>query len=338
MVRTNLKNQLISHENSIKKSNELSMSKLNQGLTLNQMQLLAFSIFCTQQNGVTEFHKADFEKKFGIQKYKTEDARKDSDKVTSVKFGQWDPERDYFDFWNVFRGMRYHAGIFHFTWTEEMIPHILELKEKYITTDLTIASKFKSSFSWTLYDFIRAHYGFWHKPISKEELMTLFGVQNTKTYLENTGRFRKSVLDVAIDEINKNTELEIHYNVEKEGRAIIGFDLIWSNGQKLSSATKKQIKEIQSILDIVFEDMFQYININDENDRQRAIDLIREIENMREFTGEPICITKEKADELIKKAVWNFREMNRLLEKNNRPVSEKSVKKVKFYNWLEDRS
>lgn len=338
MVRTNLKNQLISHENSIKKSNELSMSKLNQGLTLNQMQLLAFSIFCTQQNGVTEFHKADFEKKFGIQKYKTEDARKDSDKVTSVKFGQWDPEKDYFDFWNVFRGMRYHAGIFHFTWTEEMIPHILELKEKYITTDLTIASKFKSSFSWTLYDFIRAHYGFWHKPISKEELMTLFGVQNTKTYLENTGRFRKSVLDVAIDEINKNTELEIHYNVEKEGRAIIGFDLIWSNGQKLSSATKKQIKEIQSILDIVFEDMFQYININDENDRQRAIDLIREIENMREFTGEPICITKEKADELIKKAVWNFREMNRLLEKNNRPVSEKSVKKVKFYNWLEDRS
>ena len=66
MVRKNEKKTLTNYENSIKKSNELSMAKLNQGLTLNQMQLLAFAIYSTQQNGITEFHKADFEKKFGI--------------------------------------------------------------------------------------------------------------------------------------------------------------------------------------------------------------------------------------------------------------------------------
>ena len=335
-MRKNLKTQLISHENSIRKSNELSMSKLNQGLTLNQMQLLAFSIFCTQQNGVTEFHKADFEKKFGIQKYKTEDARKDSDKVTSVKFGHWDAEKDYFDFWNVFRGMRYHAGVFHFTWTEEMIPHILELKDKYITTDLNIASKFKSSFSWTLYDYLKAHHGYWHNLISKEDLMRLFGVEKIKTYVDNTAQFKRGVLDVAIAEINKHTELEIRYNVEKEGRAISGFDLIWSNGKKVTSATKKQIKEIQGLIDIVFDDMFQYVNIDNKEDRQRAINLIQEIETMREFTDEPIAITSEKANSLIQKAVWNFRELNRLLEKNHHSISTESRKKVKFYNWLEE--
>lgn len=337
-MRKNLKTQLISHENSIKKSNELSMAKLNQGLSLNQMQLLAFSIFSTQQNGVTEFHKADFEKKFKLTKYNTEDAIKDSDRVTSVKFSTVDLENEDFKFWNVFMGMSYKKGHFKFEWNPRMIPHILNLKEKYITTDLSIASKFKSSFSWTLYDFIKAHHGYWHKLVTKNDLMQLFGVENIKTYVENTAQFKRAVLDVAIAEINKHTELDIRYNIEKEGRAISGFDLIWSNGQKLTSATKKQIKEIQSILDIVFEDMFQYININDENDRQRAINLIREIENMREFTGEPICITKEKADELIKKAVWNFRELNRLLEKNQKPVSPESKKKVEFYNWLEDRS
>lgn len=335
-MRKNLKTQLISHENSIRKSNELSMAKLNQGLTLNQMQLLAFSIFCTQQNGITEFHKVDFEKKFGIQKYKTEDARKDSDKVTSVKFGHWDPEKDYFDFWNVFRGMRYHAGVFHFTWTEEMIPHILELKDKYITTDLNIASKFKSSFSWTLYDYLKAHHGYWHKLISKEDLMRLFGVEKIKTYVDNTAQFKRGVLDVAIAEINKHTELEIRYNVEKEGRAISGFDLIWSNGKKVTSATKKQIKEIQGLIDIVFDDMFQYVNIDDKEDRQRAINLIQEIETMREFIDEPIAITSEKANSLIQKAVWNFRELNRLLEKNHHSISTESRKKVKFYNWLEE--
>lgn len=337
MVRKNAKKQLISHENSIRKSNELSMAKLNQGLSLNQMQLLAFSIFSTQQNGVTEFHKADFEKKFKLTKYNTEDALKDSDKVTSVKFSTADMENEEFKFWNVFMGMDYKKGHFKFEWNPRMIPHILNLKEKYITTDLSIASKFKSSFSWTLYDYIRAHHGYWHKLVTKEELMKLFGVEKVASYQTNSGLFKSRVLEVAISEINKHTELEVRYNVEKEGRAIIGFDLIWSNGQKVSSATKKQIKEIQGIIEIVFEDMFQYVNIDDKMDRQRAIDLIREIEEMRGFTGEPISITKEKADELIKRAVWNFRELNRLLEKNMQPVSPESRKKVEFYNWLEDR-
>lgn len=336
-MRVNTKSKIISHENSIRKSNELSMGKLNQGLTLNQMQLLAFSIFSTQQNGVTEFHKADFEKKFKLSKYNTDDAKKDADKVISVKFSTADMENEEFRFWNVFMGMDYKKGHFKFEWNPRMLPHILNLKEKYITTDLSIASKFKSSFSWTLYDFIRAHHGYWHKVVTKEELMNLFGVQGTKTYLENSGRFKKSVLDVAIKEINENTELEVRYKDEKEGRTIIGFDLIWSNGEKLISATNKQIKEIQSIIDIVFEDMFQYVNLDDTQDRQRAISLIRDIEDMRKHLQEPIGITKERANELIKSAVWNFRELNSLLIKNQQDVSSTSRKKVEFYNWLEER-
>lgn len=329
-MRKNTKNQMISYENSIRKSNELSMAKLNQGLSLNQMQLLAFSIYSTQQNGMTEFNKADFEKKFNLTKYNTNDAKKDADKIISVKFSTEDLENERFSFWNVFMGMEYEKGHFKFEWNPKMIPHILELKEKYITTDLTIASKFRSSFSWTLYDYINAHYGYWHKPISKESLMKLFGVEKTKTYLENTGRFKKSVLDVAIQEVNEHTELEVWYKDEKEGRSIVGFDLIWSNGEKLTSATKKQIKELKSILDIILDDMFKYINLNDEKNRRRAIDLIRATEEMKIYLDEPICITKEKADLSIQLANQNLQELEQLLEMERNP-------KPQFYNWLEER-
>lgn len=338
MVRINTKRQLISYENSIQKSREFSMAKLSQGLTLNQMQLLAFAIYSTQQNGATEFHKADFEKKFGIEKYQTIHAKQDVQKVSSLQFSIEDLENHYFEYWNIFGSIKYKEGLFSFRWNEEFVPHILELKEKYITSDLTITSQFKSGFSWTLYDYLKAHHGYWHKQISKEGLMKLFGVEKVKTYLENTAQFKRAVLDVAIKEINEYTELQVRYNIEKEGRSITGFDLIWSNGQKLTSATKKQIKEIISIVDIVFEDMFDYINLDNEADRLRARDLIREIEDMRKFTEEPISITSEKAKELIKKAVWNFRQLNGLLEKNHKEVSPESAKKVQFYNWLEDRS
>lgn len=338
MARMNSKTQLISYENSIKKSNELSMAKLYQGLSLNQMQLLAYSIFCTQKNGVTEFRKADFEKKFGMSQYRTEDAMKDSDKITSIKFSTSDMKNEKFKFWNAFIGMSYDKGHFSFEWSPRMLPHILEVQESlYVTIDLTIASNFKSSFSWTLYDYLKAHHGYWYKVISKEELMELFGVQDVKSYQENTGLFKKRVLDVAIKEIETYTELEVPYKLEKKGRAITGFRLEWSTGTKITSATQKQIKEIQSIIDIVFDDMFQYVNINDEADRQRAITLMREIEGMRSYTIESIGITNEKASDLIQKAVWNFRELNRLLEKNLKPVSAESKKKVEFYNWLEDR-
>src|SRR3954471_9971408 len=196
------------------------MAKLNHGLTLNQMQLLAYAIFCTQQNGATEFRKVNFEKKFGINQYRTEDAKKDASKLSHLQFSIEDLENDYFEYWNFFQGIRYKEGLFTFKWTEEMLPHILELKEKYITTDLTITAKFRSGFSWILYDFLKAHYGYWHKPITKEGLMKLFGVEEKKTYQKNTNDFKRIVLDVAVAEINEHTELEVRYKEEKKGRSI----------------------------------------------------------------------------------------------------------------------
>ena len=59
-MRKNEKEIIISKDDLIIKSNEISMAKLNRGLTLNQMQLLAFAIFSTQKNGVTEFNKYEF--------------------------------------------------------------------------------------------------------------------------------------------------------------------------------------------------------------------------------------------------------------------------------------
>jgi plasmid replication initiation protein len=327
MVRHNEKKQLITYESTIKKSNELSMAKLHHGLTLNQMQLLAYAIFSTQQNGVTEFHKVDFEKQFDLTKYNTIDAKRDSDKVTSVKISTEDLENEKFKFWNMFIGMEYDNGKFTFEWSPKMIPHILELKEKYVSTDLTITSKFKSGFSWTLYDFLKAHYGYWHKPITKEELMKLFCVEEKKSYQNNASLFKQYVLDVAVAEINEHTELEVRYKEEKKGRAIIGFDLIWSNGKTVASATKKQINELKAILDIIFDDVFKFVNLKDDDNREQAIEMVREMEQMKVHTELPICITQEKADTLMQKASWNLRELNRFLQEDGK-------EELPFYDWL----
>lgn len=201
---------------------------------------------------------------------------------------------------------------------------------KYVLTDLTITSQFKSSYSWILYDFLKAHYGYWHLPVSKEALLKLFGVENKKSYLMNTGMFKLKVLDVAVSEINELTELKILYKEEKRGKSIVGFDLHWSYGTIVPSATEKQMKHLEEIVLLIKEDMFIFINLQEKKNREEAIEMIKEIENMNAFLIRPAVITRDYANELIKKATNSLNRLNYFLKEDNQETIE-----VPLFNWLE---
>ena len=329
MSRKNNKKQSIIYENTIRKSNEVSMAKLNQGLSLNQMQLLAYAIYSTQKDGKTEFIKANFEKKFEMKKYQTIQAKEDAQRLLRLQFSIEDLENDYFEYWNVFGSIRYKKGEFSFKWNEEFIPHILELKENYVITDLTITSNFKSEFSWVLYEYLKAHYGYWHKELSKEALMKLFGVETRATYIKNTSRFKYTVLDVAIDELNQYTELKVWYKEIKKGRSIVGFELYWSTGVREAGATKKQLALLREIHDEVERKVFDYLALENSNSRDLARDYIFKIKDINNLVNEEL--TSKKADKLIKEAKEYYMYLQRLLE-NAGKERDTSF----YYNWLED--
>src|SRR5690625_7892031 len=71
--------------------------------------------------------------------------------------------------------------------------------------------------------------------------MKLFGVENVKSYQKGTAHFKRRVLDVAIEEINEHTELEVWYTEKRVGNKITGFVLHWSTGKKVNAATEKQL-------------------------------------------------------------------------------------------------
>lgn len=329
MQRRNDKEIVIDYDNSIKKSNEISMAKLNQGLALNQMQLLAFAIFCTQKDGRTEFHKADFERKFGLERYNTKKAKQDVPKLSRLQFSTVDLEAEIVDYLNVFQRIRYEEGLFIFKWSEDMIPHILNLQDHYLTNDLGIASQFKSSFSWTLYDYLKSHYGYWHKYLSKDALMKLFGISENKSYQSNTGLIKKKVLDVAIAELNQFTELKVWYEEKKEGRAITGFELHWSTGVNIEAATKAQLEELDTILKAIEKDMFVYIDLEDKKNLDEAKKILKESREMQDILMGG-SLTKDYVTKLLLESKRNLHTLERLLEKDQKKIPE-------FYNWLEQR-
>lgn len=334
--RKNNKEVLISNTNSIKKSNELSTAKLNEGLTLNQMQLLAYAIYSTQQDGSTTFIKADFEKTFGLDEYRTEHAKKDSQRILSIQVGFEDLENDTFEYMNVFHKMKYEKGTFQFQWAPEITPHILDLKDKYVLTDLSITAHFKSSFSWTLYDYLRGLYGAWYMSLSKNAIMKLFGVEDKKSYQKNTSKFKQAVLNVAIDEINEFTELDVKYEEIKKGRSIVGFKLIWSTGQKIQKASEKQMDILRNIADVTLADTLMYAEIKDEVNRERAMQIIRDLQFIKYNYLQPeLGLTADKASDLIKQSTYNLEDLNYFLEAEG---MEKLIasEPVPMINWLED--
>lgn len=324
-MRENKKQQLISHESIIKKSNEISMARLNNGLTLNQMQLLAYAIYSTQQDGKTEFNKYEFEKKFNLD-YKTKHAKEDAMKITSIQFSIEDLENDYFEYWNVFKTIKYDKGAFTFKWNEEFIPHILELKDKYVLTDLTITSNFKSGFSWILYEYLKGHYGNWHKELTKEAMMRLFSVESVKSYQRNTALLKVRVLELAIKEINEYTELEVWYAENKVGNKITGFVLHWSTGDTVASATEKQIKLLKEIHDEVEKSMFDYLAVKKV---ESARDLIIKIKEINTLVKKGMSI--KEADNYIQESLAIYRQLEKLLERDG----EKRDTSI-YYNWLEE--
>lgn len=330
MGRKNTKNKEITYENSIKKSNQISMAKLNQGLTLNQMQLLAYAIYSTQNDGKTEFKKHNFQKKFDITQYRTEDAYKDSDEISQLRFSTIDLENDEFSFTNVFNSIKYKRGNFLFKWNSEFIPHILELKDKFVLTDLAITSKFKSGFSWTLYDFLKAHYGYWHTELSKEALMKLFSVENRKTYQKSTAQFKRGVLDIAIKEINKYTELEAWYTQIKVGNKITGFKLHWSTGKTIPAATDKQINLLREIHDEVEKNMLEYLSFKDVQNLDKARHHIISIKDI--YKEKKKGLSSREANELIQIAKQDYLQLETLLEQDGKK-RDTSI----YYNWLEEK-
>ena len=71
-------------------------------------------------------------------------------------------------------------------------------------------------------------------------------------------------LVMAIAELNRYTELEVWYTEVKKGRAITGFVLHWSTGEKVSGATDGQMNMLRMIHDSIMKDMMTYLALKDE--------------------------------------------------------------------------
>src|SRR5699024_12386124 len=127
-----------------------------------------------------------------------------------------------------------------------------------------------------------------------------------KTYQRSISDFKREVLDVAIEEINQYTELDVWYKEQKKGRSIVGFEIYWSTGKMINQATQKQINIIQSEITGIKDNLFTYVHIDNQKKRQQAYEIVKKIEHQEIHILESANITADKADEMIESLQFNI--------------------------------
>ena len=331
--------KLINNSTSISKSNKLSTSKLSNKLNLNQMQLFAYAILATQRDGLATFDKADFEKQFNIQGYNSQRIKTDCEELGYLRIKLYDDREEWEVGRVVFENIKYKRGTISFIWHKDMLPYITDLKNKYTRLDLNITKEFKSGYSWTLYEYLLAKYGYYTLEFTKKEMLSFFGVESVVTYQKNTSNFKSTVLDIAIYEINKFTEYTVKYDEIKRGRAITGFKLFFSKGKTLKSATQKQTDYIVDLLaNLKDEYYFKIIDIQDMQQSDKANKLIFEtLKSTRQVDFNKL--THDRADDLIKHLNMTIKLLDKMIsdDKDNTINKDKYASfEIPIYSWSND--
>lgn len=132
-------------------------------------------------------------------------------------------------------------GVVSFRFADAIIPMLVELEKRFTTYEIEQVAQLSSQYAMRLYEFFMQHLdkktGKGWLDISLEDLRFRFGLLPTEYTLMSN--FKKFVLDFAIKQINKNTDLSAAYEQRKKGRTIVGFTFEFS---RTVAAKPKRIK------------------------------------------------------------------------------------------------
>lgn len=130
-----------------------------------------------------------------------------------------------------------HAEV-EIVFADDVIPLITELEARFTQYELKQISGLSSTYAIRLYELLIAWRSTGKTPIlSLEEFKNKLGV-NAGDY-SRADNFKRRVLDIAIKQINENTDISVEYEQHKQGRIITGFSFSFKF-KKIPKAEKQK--------------------------------------------------------------------------------------------------
>ncbi len=137
-----------------------------------------------------------------------------------------------------------HQGDITLFFSPTIIPYLSELKGNFTKYKLEHVANFKSVHSIRIYELLCEWSFIGEREIEIEELKHMLGLEDK---YDRTSNFISRVIDVAVKEINKHSNMKVKYGLRKTGKRITHIQL----GFTLTGTAKKKIANKQSMVDFV---------------------------------------------------------------------------------------
>ncbi len=113
-------------------------------------------------------------------------------------------------------------GTIEFEFSERLKPYLLQLKKEFTSYRLKDVIQLKSSYSIRLYELLKQFQRTRKRRVKLDELKLYLGIDPGKYKLY--GHFKKKVLLVAQDELEKRSDIRFEFEEVKEGRKVVAFE------------------------------------------------------------------------------------------------------------------
>lgn len=126
-----------------------------------------------------------------------------------------------------------------FMFANAIIPMLIELERNFTTYEIEQVANLQSRYAMRLYECLIRFKASKILNIALDELRFRFGLLDTEYKVMSD--FKKRVLDMAVKDINDNTDLTVGYEQHKQGRNITGFTFKFK--QKTNAKSAKDLKD-----------------------------------------------------------------------------------------------
>lgn len=135
-----------------------------------------------------------------------------------------------------------------FMFANAIIPMLVELERNFTSYEIEQVANLQSRYAMRLYECLIRFKGSKTLTINLDDLRFRFGLLDNE--YKAMGDFKRFVLDLAVKQINSNTDITVKYDQHKQGRAITGFTFKFKQKAKVKTAKVEQDKRDPNTLDM----------------------------------------------------------------------------------------
>lgn len=130
-------------------------------------------------------------------------------------------------------------GYVEIVWTQFIIPYLSQLESNFLSYELEQMARLRTAYAVRIFELCHANKHRGEVSYTLDDLRRLFRLEKSRTHAV-PWKFRQRVIEPAVREINKHTDMRLDFTLNKKGRVITGVRFHWTFPAKVITSNDSE--------------------------------------------------------------------------------------------------